>query len=100
MLEIWISKIDWDESVPNNIFYSWNKFCIQFNSLKDIKFGRQVTIPEALEIEIHGFSDASQVGYGACLYFGSKGLHNTYTIILLCSKSRVTPLKTRSIPQL
>lgn len=100
MQDIWLSKIDWDESDPSNRFYSWKKFCTQLNSLEDIKFSRQVTIPNASNIQIHGFSDASQTGYGACLYLRSKGLDNMYHVVLLTSKSRVAPLKTKTIPQL
>ena len=45
-------------------------------------------------IEIHGFSDACNHGYGACLYI------RKISVSLLCSKSRVAPLKTQTIPRL
>ncbi|GFY61079.1 integrase catalytic domain-containing protein [Trichonephila inaurata madagascariensis] len=44
-------------------------------------------------------ADASAQAYGACLYLKSENANETQ-IRLLCSKTRVTPLKTLSIPRL
>ena len=52
------------------------------------------------QIEIHGFCDASQVGYRACLYVTSTNQVGEITVRLSCAKSRVAPLKTLTIPQL
>jgi hypothetical protein len=51
-------------------------------------------------IEFHGFSDASQQGYGAAVYVRVKSTENTYETHLLCAKSRVAPLKTITLPRL
>ncbi|XP_066589314.1 uncharacterized protein [Prorops nasuta] len=42
---------------------------------------------------------ASEVGYGACVYLRSQNINEQFKIELMCSKSRVAPLKTRTIPQ-
>jgi len=51
-------------------------------------------------MEMHGFYDASQRAFGAYMYFRSKLGLNDYHSKLLCSKSRVAPLKTVSLPRL
>jgi len=51
-------------------------------------------------IELHGFSDASAVAYGACMYLRSIDVQGNITTRLLCSKLRVAPLKRLSLPRL
>ncbi|XP_008214147.2 uncharacterized protein LOC103317564 [Nasonia vitripennis] len=100
MQDIWKAKIDWDETVPNDIYYQWNEFCLQLSCLPDMSFNRHILTNDANEIQIHGFSDASETGYGACIYMRSKDTFGNYKITLICSKSRVAPVKTRSLPRL
>jgi len=49
---------------------------------------------------IHGFSDASIVAYGACLYLRTINEHQVCTVRIICAKSREAPLKTKSLPRL
>ncbi|GBN81664.1 hypothetical protein AVEN_90378-1, partial [Araneus ventricosus] len=53
-----------------------------------------------LRIEIHGFSDASERAYAAVLYLKCFTESGQFKTSLLCSKSRVAPLKTLTIPRL
>ncbi|XP_043471747.1 uncharacterized protein LOC122504630 [Leptopilina heterotoma] len=100
MQELWQLKVTWDESVPSSIHYNWTEFYNQLNSLKNIKFPRQILIDDFKTIELHGFSDASEKGYGACLYIRSENDEGKCQCSLLCSKSRVAPLKKLTIPKL
>ena len=100
MQEIWQAKSDWDESVPMSIHESWSKYCTQLNSIDKVIFQRKIFIRDACEIQLHGFCDASELGYGACFYFRTKDKRGNYQTTLLCSKSRVAPLKSRSLPRL
>lgn len=100
MQEIWQARVEWDESIPSDIHYSWTNYCMQLNSLQDVSFKRQICLKNSSSLEIHGFCDASEIGYGACIYVRSKNTTGEYSSSLLCSKSRVAPLKTRSLPRL
>jgi len=51
-------------------------------------------------IELHGFCDASEAAYGACLFIRSINRAGDVTTRLLCARSRVTPLKSITLPRL
>ncbi|XP_044594802.1 uncharacterized protein LOC123272167 [Cotesia glomerata] len=55
----------------------------------------------AKNIQLHGFCDASEKAYGACIYLRSTDINGKVKIALLCAKSRVAPIKTiQTIPKL
>ena len=98
--DLWREKIEWDESVSIKIYTKWSSFCKELQAINNITFPRLITLNNYKEIELHGFSDASKHGYGACIYIRTKDSHDKYSSHILCSKSRVAPLKTRTTPQL
>lgn len=65
-----------------------------------VSFDRRVFVEEYQNVQIHGFCDASNTGYGACIYVRSYGERGHIDVKLLCAKSRVAPLKTVTIPRL
>jgi hypothetical protein len=52
------------------------------------------------EIQFYGFCDPSEKAYGACLYLCSVNWQGEVTTKLLCSKSRVAPIKKITFPRL
>jgi len=90
-------QLNWDESLPVARDTAWKELCSSFQNIPHVSFPRVVLIADA-EVEIHGFCDASLEAYGACVYVVTRG--KTVTSRLLCSKSRVAPLKTLSVPKL
>ena len=51
------------------------------------------------EIQLHGFCDSSEKAYGACMYLRSVYQQGEVTTKLLCSKSRVAPVKKSTLPR-
>ncbi|XP_018398080.1 PREDICTED: uncharacterized protein LOC108776070 [Cyphomyrmex costatus] len=51
-------------------------------------------------IQLHGFCDASEKAYGACIYVRSLDKNGMVQVHLLCAKTRIAPLKAVSIPRL
>lgn len=56
--------------------------------------------PNTVEIQIHGFADASKSAYGACVYIRAVDNETKIHINLLCAKTKIAPLKTQTIPRL
>lgn len=98
--DIWKLKLSWDETIPLDLHTKWLKFKDQLAFLKNINIPRHVQLENASLVELHGFSDASEKAYGACVYLRSVNSLGKYKISLLCAKSRVAPLKTVSLPRL
>ncbi|XP_063993399.1 uncharacterized protein LOC135171041 [Diachasmimorpha longicaudata] len=98
--ELWRLKLNWDDSTPAEIHTRWNEFASQLPLLNEMQFKRQV-ITNLQNLEVHGFCDASQNAYGACIYLRSVENNEKIQVNLYCAKSRITPLKgTHTIPRL
>ncbi|XP_063979923.1 uncharacterized protein LOC135163947 [Diachasmimorpha longicaudata] len=97
---LWALKIHWDTILPAEPQREWLQLYQQLPLLEQTTFPRGALIPEATNIQLHGFCDASKMAYGACLYLRSSDSRGNVEINLLCSKSRVAPLKEQTIPRL
>lgn len=100
MQDVWRCALHWDESVPQSINSDWLEFTRQLESVRKISLDRKLLVENCRDIQYHGFCDASEVGYGACLYVRSTDKFGKTIIRLACAKSRVAPLKTVTIPRL
>ncbi|GJQ79178.1 hypothetical protein Trydic_g5426 [Trypoxylus dichotomus] len=73
----------------------------QLPTLNNLHIPRKVTtFNEFVELQLHGFSDASEKAYGACIYVRATNATGEHVTQLLCSKSRVSQLKRQSLPRL
>ncbi|XP_062715823.1 uncharacterized protein LOC134291718 [Aedes albopictus] len=92
--------LGWDQTVPPTVGEAWRNFHEQLPLLNQPRIERCVIIQDAVSIEIHCFSDASEKAYGACLYIRSKDAEGRVKVRFLSSKSKVAPLKCQTIPRL
>ncbi|GFR25486.1 integrase catalytic domain-containing protein [Trichonephila clavata] len=97
--KIWLLKIDWDQNLPRQEIENFQRYVAKLHQLKDLKIPRCILLKDSVAVHLIGFADASAQAYGACLYVKSENANETQ-IRLLCSKTRVAPLKTLSIPRL
>lgn len=100
--QLWQIKIEWDNPLPIEIQTKWELFHQQLEELGSLSIPRKCKPCVSEHIEFHGFCDASQEAYGACIYVRSQGIDDGGQVYsrLLCSKSRVAPLKGSTIPRL
>ena len=98
--ELWLIKIDWDESVPQHIYSAWQSFIQNLSLLQSFEVPRFCLVPHLVSLQIHAFCDASLRAYGCCFYARCVDSWNTVSIQLLTAKSRVAPTKKLSLPKL
>lgn len=98
--QLWLLGLDWDSPVPNEVRNQWSTWASQINQVSSIKMPRYTFCPEMEKTQVIGFCDASEKGYGACVYVQVTGKDSEIKTHLLISKAKVAPLKTLSIPRL
>lgn len=97
--ELWRDKLDWDQEITGPLKKKWKTFNEDLVNIETIRINRWLGTTEGNEIELHGFCDASEKGYGAVLYSRVKE-RGKFRIEIIASKSKVAPLKTLTIPRL
>ncbi|XP_076388980.1 uncharacterized protein LOC143264668 [Megachile rotundata] len=100
MQRLWQLKVDWDESLPASLHTEWTTYASQLQALNNLEFDRHVLSRNYYRIELHGFCDASERAYGACLYARTISNVGHVETHLLCAKSRVAPLKSVTLARL
>ena len=91
--DIWLAKTSWDEPLAENFITRMNELIEDFKIVHTVQFPRCVIEDDNVDLLVD--CDASQEAYGACAYV-VKDEHAR----LYMARSRVAPLKARSIPQL
>lgn len=99
--ELWLLKVDWDDSLPQDVLDRWHQFTQTLPKLSDI------SIPRFLDrhkqpTQIHIFTDASEMATSCALYlrFAPSSTENKGQVHLIIAKSKVAPLKKVSLPRL
>ncbi|XP_071579667.1 uncharacterized protein [Temnothorax nylanderi] len=95
--ELWLEKIDWDEPLTPLLRHRWTQFR---KDLSRITVPRWLGLAPSAHIEIHGFSDASQLAMAAAVFIKVTLPSAEPTITLVCAKTKVAPLKRLTIPRL
>ncbi|GIY14559.1 reverse transcriptase [Caerostris darwini] len=72
MQEIWERGLDWDSKLPEDLESKWKKWCVEIQVLGEMKIERcyfSTVVGKIDSVEVHIFSGASIVAYGAVTYF-------------------------------
>lgn len=98
--KLWSLRLDWDDPIPDHLEIIWQKFIEDLQNINNIAIPRRIITIEAPQyLEIHAFGDASQIAYGACIYIRAVN-NEQVSMRLLCSKSRIAPVKSVALPRL
>ncbi|XP_055910550.1 uncharacterized protein LOC129944915 [Eupeodes corollae] len=91
--ELWLAGFEWDQPISKSFESRWKSYINQLSDLSMISVPRWLGItPCSLSIELHGFSDASQLALGAVVYIRVVKENET-NITILSSKTKVAPTK-------
>ena len=99
---LWEEKIPWDDPVPEAIHQVWSQWrdelqLLSSHHLPRCYFPKEVKI---ISMELHGFSDASQLAYAGVVYVRMIDDHGGIHVSLVTAKTKVAPIKRLTIPRL
>ncbi|XP_008189994.1 uncharacterized protein LOC103311931 [Acyrthosiphon pisum] len=90
---LWKNAYEWDQPIPDELASSWNSCSTQLPSVSQVKIRRHIPIEQCTDVQLLGFSDASQKGYSAVVYMRLSYASKPGTVHLLTARSKVAPLK-------
>ncbi|XP_050423619.1 uncharacterized protein LOC126835225 [Adelges cooleyi] len=93
MQQVWQEKLGWDETLPSHIHESWDRFVYELPLLRNVSLPRHIDIRDAVDIQLLGFSDASQKAYAAIAYLRVVYESGKIDVFFLTCKTKVAPLK-------
>jgi hypothetical protein len=66
--KLWTMNMSWDQKLDGELLLEWTTFSEQLDSIKQIQIPRWLNINSEIQIQIHGFADASEKAYAAAVY--------------------------------
>uniref|UniRef100_A0A914PCQ8 Integrase catalytic domain-containing protein n=1 Tax=Panagrolaimus davidi TaxID=227884 RepID=A0A914PCQ8_9BILA len=101
MQKLFREKVQWDELLKDKLLNEWQKIIKDWNGI--IEVARKYVedkFPDAENVEMHAFADASPDAYCAVIYLRIK-TKNGFETVLVFAKVRLKPLnKKLTIPQI
>lgn len=97
--ELWKANVGWDEEPGEDIQKQWGKILEEIPTLSQVRIPRCIGDAPDAKLYMLGFGDASKKGFGAVIYCRKEEGGNVSSI-LICAKSKVSPMKTETIPRL
>ena len=103
MQDLWRKKYSWAQQLEGEILCRWQSW------KESLHFLREITIPkcyyinpqdEGSTLELHNFSDASEVGYGSVAYLRISYPDGKVECCFVIGKARNAPIRTVTIPRL
>ncbi|XP_028404019.1 uncharacterized protein LOC114526634 [Dendronephthya gigantea] len=107
---LWQLKIDWDSQLPDKELVEWRQWKSALPALSNVKIPRcyksniitksSIQTKDPKDVQLHNFSDASEIGYGVASYVRTTFIDGTVACALVFGKSRAAPLRKITIPRL
>lgn len=96
-------KLDWDDEIPKEDLDRWQSWLHELPKLEQFKVERCFKPKDFGSIancQLHCFSDASELGYGAVSYVRLIDTNDKIQCSFVLGKSRLAPMKKMTIPRL
>lgn len=100
MKAVWLLNQPWDDDLPEEEAQYWRELAGTLTTLNDIRIDRQAFLSTYITIQLHGFSDASDHGYGSAIYIRTEDSYQRRMSQLMSAKSRIAPTERRSTARL
>ena len=100
--DLCLENLGWDDPLPQDELQRWEEWLKGLKNTKVItaaRFVLQGLEGQIIKTSLHGFSDVSKKAYCAAIYLTCETTKGIYSR-LLCSKVRIAPLKSLTIPRL
>lgn len=98
---LWQLTLDWDEPLSEKLCPTWKAFRTELEGLNNFKIPRHVFCGEIpIKTQLHVFADASEKDFGAAVYIRFITKDGRVAVRLICTKSRIAPLKQQTLPRL
>ena len=95
--------LGWDDKIPEEELKRWESWLEELPTLEQFCVERCFKPPNfgnVVSCQVHHFSDASQVAYGAVFYLRLVKSNREVQCSFIMGKSRLSPLKPVTIPQM
>ncbi|XP_043493915.1 uncharacterized protein LOC122518863 [Polistes fuscatus] len=97
---LWLHTLNWDDALPEPLITQWLSIRQDLTSLARLSIARWFNTFADSTVELHCFADASQFAMGAVVYLTVNSPSTGANVSLVCSKTKVAPLKRLTIPRL
>lgn len=101
--DLWKLGLQWDDPVPIEYQSRFLQWVGGLECLRQWQIPRNYTggaWSHIRHLQLHAFGDASEKGYGACVYLRAELSDGTVTSSLVVAKAKVAPLKRVTLPRL
>lgn len=100
MQNLWSLDLNWDDPVSDKLKSIWSKFVEEMSDLNNFHVQRKIVTKSGTQNDLIAFCDASLQAYGASIYLRCVTPTGKVDVNLICSKTRVSPIKVVSLPRL
>ncbi|KAH9637205.1 hypothetical protein HF086_016227 [Spodoptera exigua] len=98
--QIWKYKIEWDDTVPDEIEKEWRTLKTELTNMQPFKINRWLGLRANKNCELHAFCDASEKAF-SCVVYSKITEGKQQQIALVAAKTKVAPIqKHQTLPRL
>ncbi|XP_076030379.1 uncharacterized protein LOC143018675 [Oratosquilla oratoria] len=104
LTEIWRPRLGWDEILSHDLQPKFQQWIDGIQSIKTFEIHRcyypDSSLSSVVRLEIHAFNDASQKGYGSCVYLRIPKSDKEFHVSFVMDRTKLVPIKRVTLPRL